>query len=173
MIENIFLRSSITRLESYKRLADEAIAKLTEEQLFYRPNNSSNSIAMIVHHMYGNMLSRWTNFLTEDGEKPWRMRDAEFEDFHCSKDELLQKWNDGWNCLFAALNNLTTKDLDKTIFIRTEPLNVCDAIIRQLMHYPYHVGQIIYQSKILLGDQFQSLSIPIGESDLFNKKIGM
>lgn len=171
--ENIFIKSSITRFESYKKLGDKTLAQLSEEQCFYRPAANANSIAMIVHHVQGNMLSRWTNFLTEDGEKPWRNRDAEFEDFRCSKEALLHKWNEGWACLFAALNDLKEDDLTKTIYIRTEPLTVCDAIVRQLMHYAYHVGQIVFYAKILTDKNWKPLSIPVGESAQFNKKMGM
>ena len=170
---NIFLQSAVARFESYKKTGDKALAQLSEAQCFHRPTENANSIAMIVHHVQGNMLSRWTNFLTEDGEKPWRNRDAEFEDFHCPKEELLQKWNEGWNCLFNALNNLTDEDLDKTIYIRTEPLTVCDAIVRQLMHYAYHVGQIVFYAKILMDKDWKPLSIPVGESGQFNKRMGM
>lgn len=172
-IGNTFLQSVVARFRSYKMLGDKTLSQLSEAQCFCRPTENANSIAMIVRHMQGNMLSRWTHFLSEDGEKPWRNRDTEFEDFHCSKDQLIQKWDDGWTCLFAAINDLAESDLVRTIYIRTEPLTVCDAIVRQLMHYAYHVGQIVFYAKILMDDTWQSLSIAVGQSGQFNKKMGM
>src|SRR5882757_4289403 len=133
--ENIYLQSVIKRFTNYKELGDKTFDQLNESDLHYMPNEDSNSIAIIVQHMYGNMLSRWTNFLTEDGEKEWRKRDAEFEVMKCSKQDLLSFWNDGWKCMLDTLENLTPADLTKTVTIRTEPLTVYDAILRQLAHY--------------------------------------
>ena len=123
--------------------------------------------------MYGNMMSRWTNFLTEDGEKHWRKRDAEFEAMECSKADLLSFWEDGWKCLLNTLESLTEADLEKTVTIRTEPLLVYDAILRQLAHYPYHVGQIVYLGKIIQQAHWISLSIPKGKgaSEAYLEKI--
>lgn len=173
VMESIFIKSSIARFESYKQLGDKTLAQLSETQCFYRPTENTNSIAMVVHHMQGNMLSRWTNFLSEDGEKPWRNRDTEFEDFRCSKGTLIERWDEGWDCLFAALDKLTDDDLVRTIHIRKEPLIVCDAIVRQLTHYAYHVGQIVFYAKILTDKDWKALSIPVGASAQFNKKMGM
>jgi hypothetical protein len=145
--------------------------QLDEENLFWQYNDASNSIAIIVQHLWGNMLSRWTNFLTEDGEKEWRERDAEFEKVIRTKEELIIKWDEGWDCLFDALKSLTKVDLDKTIYIRKEPLTVIDAINRQLAHYSYHVGQIVYIGKMQLNDRWISLSIPKGNSKEFNDKM--
>ena len=145
--------------------------QLDEENLFWQYNDASNSIAIIVQHLWGNMLSRWTNFLTEDGEKEWRERDAEFEKVINTKEELIIKWDEGWDCLFAALKSLKDDDLNKTIFIRKEPLTVIDAINRQLAHYSYHVGQMVYIGKMQLNDRWISLSIPKGNSKEFNDKM--
>ena len=164
-----FLLTAIRRLKYYKDLGDKAIEQVNEEQLHFIPNETSNSISVIIQHMAGNMLSRWTNFLTEDGEKEWRRRDEEFEERKQTKQELLNLWEKGWSCLFNALENLSDTDLLKTIYIRNEGLSVIDAINRQLAHYPYHVGQIIYEAKILKDTSWQNLSIPKGNSGSYNK----
>ncbi|HTI92986.1 MAG TPA: DUF1572 family protein [Puia sp.] len=129
----------------------------------------SNSIAVIINHLSGNMLSRWTNFLTEDGEKPGRNRDEEFSEPGAGKDQLLAKWDNGWSCLLDTLRSLTEEDLLKTITIRHEPLLAVDAINRQLAHYPHHVGQIVYIGKMIRGAAWQSLSISKGASEAFNQ----
>jgi len=166
-----YLTSVIKRFLVYKALGDKTMEQLDEENLFWQYNDASNSIAIIVQHLWGNMLSRWTNFLTEDGEKEWRERDAEFEKVINTKEELIIKWDEGWDCLFAALKSLTVDDLNKTIYIRKEPLTVIDAINRQLAHYSYHVGQMVYIGKMQLNDRWISLSIPKGNSKEFNDKM--
>jgi hypothetical protein len=166
-----YLVSVIKRFLVYKALGDKTMEQLDEENLFWQYNDASNSIAIIVQHLWGNMLSRWTNFLTEDGEKEWRERDAEFEKVINTKEELIIKWDEGWDCLFATLKSLTDDDLNKTIYIRKEPLNVIDAINRQLAHYSYHVGQMVYIGKMQLNDRWISLSIPKGNSKEFNDKM--
>lgn len=168
-MENTFLNNAIKRFEYYKELGNNTFAQLEEKDFFYQPNEASNSIAIIIQHLYGNMLSRWTNFLTEDGEKEWRKRDAEFEAMECSKQDLVSFWNDGWKCLLDTLKSLQPADLNKTIYIRTEPIIVYDAILRQLAHYPYHVGQIVYIGRMLINENWQSLSIPKGSSKNFNE----
>ena len=155
-----FIQDSIKRLEYYKSLGDKTFDQLSEKDFHFQPSPESNSIAIIIQHMYGNMLSRWTNFLTEDGEKQWRKRDAEFEPTEITKQDLMSFWNEGWICVFNALNGLQPDDLLETIYIRSEPLLVYDAILRQMAHYPYHVGQIIYIAKILKDAEWRSLSIP-------------
>lgn len=162
--EEGFLKDSIKRFKYYKELGDKTFEQLKDEDFLYQPNAESNSIAIIIQHMYGNMLSRWTNFLTEDGEKEWRKRDAEFEVTHISKEDLVSFWNEGWNCMFNTLQSLKPEDLSKTITIRTEPLLVYDAILRQLAHYPYHVGQIVYIGRLIKDKAWSSLSIPKGDS---------
>lgn len=162
--ESGFLKDAIKRFRFYKELGDKTFAQLDDAAMLYQPSSESNSIAIIVQHMYGNMLSRWTNFLTEDGEKEWRKRDAEFELQEISKQDLLSFWNEGWKCLLDTLESLQPEDLTKTITIRTEPLTVYDAILRQLAHYPYHVGQIVYLGRMVRNEHWASLSIPKGNS---------
>ncbi|MFT3981393.1 MAG: DUF1572 family protein [Ferruginibacter sp.] len=165
-----YLQSVKQQMLYYKSLADKSIAQLSSEQLFERPNEESNSIAMIIQHMHGNMLSRWTDFLTSDGEKEWRQRDAEFEEVLRTKEEVLQKWEEGWSCLMNTLNELADTQLADTVLIRNEPHTVTEAINRQLAHYPYHVGQIVFYVKALLGSGFKSLSIAKNQSQQFNEE---
>lgn len=166
-----YLKSIKKHFKQYKSLGDKTFDQLTDEDFFWQYNSGSNSIAIIVQHLWGNMLSRWTNFLTEDGEKEWRERDTEFESIIKTREELLSKWNAGWECLLEALNSLDEKDLGKIIYIRKEPLVVMDAINRQLAHYSSHVGQIVYIGKMRLNDCWISLSIPKGNSKEFNDKM--
>lgn len=166
--QNDYLVSVIKQFEYYKLLGDQTFHQLTEEQLFWQYNHESNSIAMIVKHLYGNMLSRWTDFLTADGEKEWRNRDEEFENDIVDKNELINKWNHGWQCLFNAINSLAVVDLDREIFIRNQGHSITEAINRQLAHYPYHVGQIVFLGKMLCNENWKSLSIPKGASKTYN-----
>ena len=170
MIEEKFLESAIKFFRYYKKLGEEAMAQLTDEHVMKKPNEASNSNAMIVHNHSGNMLSRWTDFMTTDGEKDWRNREAEFEDAYPNKQAMLVAWEKGWTCLLNALDSIKPDDLLKVIYIRNEGQTVLEAIQRQLAHYPHHVGQILYQAKILKGDEFKSLSIPKGNSGAFNEK---
>jgi hypothetical protein len=172
-IGTTYLQTAIKRLRYYKGLGEKTFEQLTDAELQYAPNAASNSIAVIIQHMAGNMLSRWTNFLTEDGEKPWRQRDEEFEVQNHSKQQLLEMWEKGWNCFLDTLTSLTEGDLLKTIYIREEPLLVIDAINRQLAHYPHHVGQIIYIGKLIKDTGWQSLSIEKGRSEAYNKSDGV
>lgn len=165
---NDFLDSAIKQFEYYKLLGEKTFEQLTDKQLFVQVNEESNSIATIVKHLWGNMLSRWTDFLTTDGEKEWRQRDAEFENDITTRSELLEKWNEGWNCLFHALKPLSETDLSKEIFIRNQGHSVTEAINRQLAHYPYHIGQIVFLGKLLCYENWTSLSIPRGNSDNYN-----
>lgn len=166
-----FLSSYCKRALSYKELADKTFAQLNEADFHFQPNESSNSIAIIIQHMAGNMLSRFNQFLTEDGEKAWRNRDTEFDDQQMSKDDLLKKWEEGWACYMDAVKSLTDDDLLKTITIRSEPLTVVDALIRQMGHYPSHVGQIIYIGRIIKNKDWKTLSIPKGGSQQFNEQM--
>ena len=166
-----FLPQIIKRFKAYKELADKTFEQLEDKDFFYQPSAQSNSIAIIIQHIYGNAMSRWTNFLTEDGEKEWRKRDAEFEMMDVSRQDLLSFWNTGWNVVFQTLESLKEEDADKTIYIRSEPQKVFDAILRQLAHYSYHVGQIVYMGKLLKDDEWKSLSIPRGQSNQFNEKM--
>ncbi len=159
-IATTFLQSAIKRLLYYKDLGDKTLSRLNDADFHFQPNEESNSIAIIIQHVSGNMLSRWTDFLTTDGEKEWRQRDAEFELQNLSKNELIDMWKKGWICCINTLQLITPDDLLKTITIRQEALSVTDAINRQLAHYPYHVGQLIYIAKIVQSHQWESLSIP-------------
>lgn len=159
-IETIFLQSAIKRLQYYKELGDKTLGRLNDADFNFKPNEESNNIAIIIQHVSGNMLSRWTEFLTTDGEKDWRQREEEFELQNLNKNDLIAIWEKGWQCCMDTLQSLTPEDLLKTITIRQEPLTVTDAINRQLAHYPYHVGQIIYVAKMLQNDLWESLSIP-------------
>jgi hypothetical protein len=168
-----YLQTAIRRLRYYKGLGEKTFDQLMDADMHFKPNEASNSIAVIIQHVAGNMLSRWTNFLTEDGEKTWRRRDDEFEVHEYSKQQLLELWEKGWDCFLNALSSLTENDLLKTIYIREEPLLVIDAINRQLAHYPYHVGQILYIAKIIKDTAWQSLSIEKGRSEAYNKSDGV
>ena len=155
-----YLDSAIKRFQSYKDLGEKTFDQIEEVGFNFLPNEASNSIALIIQHMHGNMMSRWTNFLTEDGEKNWRSRDEEFEPQEFSRTKLLALWQEGWDCLFNALKQLTDEELLKTIYIRNEGLTAVDAINRQLAHYSYHVGQIVFIGKILKAQEWKSLTIP-------------
>ena len=155
----------------YKRLAERAMEQVTDEQLFAVLDSEANSIAIVVKHMVGNMRSRWTDFLTTDGEKPNRDRDSEFVDPPATRSDLLAAWEDGWNRLFAAIEPLTDADLGRTVTIRGEAHSVMQAINRQLAHYPHHVGQIVLLAKHFACDRWQSLSVPRNKSAEFNRKV--
>jgi uncharacterized damage-inducible protein DinB len=165
----LLLESARSRFQSQKRLAERAFAQIDFEQMRRPLDPRTNSIAVIMKHMAGNMLSRWTDFLTTDGEKPWRDRDSEFVDSFQSQDELADFWERGWHCLFATIDSLKCDDLSKTVFIRGEPHTVLDAIHRQLDHYGYHVGQIVMIARIHAGDQWKILTIPLGASAEYNR----
>ena len=167
-----FLVQSIKRFGEYKLMADMAIKQLSEPQVFELPAEGSNSIAIIMHHMAGNMLSRWTNFLTEDGEKPWRDRDGEFDPVRMNLSALMAYWEKGWSCLLDTLNALTPEDLEKEIKIRGESIAAFDAIIRQLMHYSSHVGQIVFIAKMFKATDWQPLTIPKNQSKDYNESMG-
>ncbi|MBE7173443.1 MAG: DUF1572 family protein [Williamsia sp.] len=164
-----YLNSVKKQFEYYKMLGEKAIQQTPDDQLCWQFNEESNSIATIVKHLHGNMLSRWTDFLTTDGEKESRNRDGEFEwESGCSRQEIMQLWDEGWACLFNALDPLTEADLTRTIWIRNMGHTVMEAINRQLAHYPYHVGQIIFIGKMVCDHNWVSLSIPRGNSKQYN-----
>lgn len=162
-----YLEGIIRQYEYYKLLGDKSFEQVSDNALFWQYNKASNSIAVIVKHLWGNMLSRWTDFLTTDGEKEWRDRDAEFENDIPSKAALMQKWNEGWDCVFSTLRSLKEEDLDKMIYIRNLGQTVTDALNRQLAHYAYHVGQIVFIAR-MQAEEWKSLSIPKGQSKAFN-----
>jgi hypothetical protein len=155
----------------YKELGDKCLAKLSEKKLNEVISTESNSLAIIINHMAGNMRSRWTNFYLEDGEKEWRNRDTEFISSSLSKNQLIENWESGWTCLFKVIDDISEQDLSKTVLIRNEKHFVMEAINRQLAHYAYHTGQLVFLAKYLLGDSWESLSIPLNKSDDFNKSM--
>lgn len=170
-MENItdnYLSSVRKQFEYYKALGDRTFAQLSDEQLFWQYHSNSNSIAIIVKHLWGNMLSRWTDFLTSDGEKEWRARDAEFESDIQNRAELLEKWDAGWSCIFTALDGVNADNFDTVIYIRNMGHTITEAINRQLAHYAYHIGQIVFLGRMQAGDKWQSLSIPKGGSKSYN-----
>ena len=166
-----YLDDSRALFEYYKTLAERAMQQVTDEQLFATPDAEANSIAIIVKHMVGNMRSRWTDFLTSDGEKPDRNRDCEFIDPPATRNALLELWETGWSCLFRALEPLSDADLGRTVMIRGEAHSVMQAVNRQVAHYAYHVGQIVFLAKHLASDHWQSLTVPRNQSAEFNKKV--
>lgn len=163
-----YLESVIKQFEYYKQLGDKTFDQLSDEQLFWQYNAESNSIATVVKHLHGNMLSRWTDFLTTDGEKEWREREAEFDNDINTREEMLRRWKEGWDCLFDAIRPLSEEQLDTIIYIRNQGHTVMEAINRQLAHYPYHVGQIVYIGKMVKDNGWNSLSIPRGGTAGYN-----
>ncbi len=172
MINNNYLESITKQFLYYKTIGEKAMEQLEPEQLFVALNEDTNSIAVIVKHIAGNMRSRWTDFLTTDGEKEWRNRDEEFDDSHFhgndNLEELMQLWNNGWDCFFNAINSLSAAQLETIIYIRNEGHTVIEAINRQLAHYPYHIGQIVFYAKMLKQTEWDSLSIPKNDSSKYN-----
>ena len=164
-----YLQSICQLFKYYKSLGEKAMAQVSDEGLHYQPNAESNSLAIIVKHLHGNMLSRWTDFLNTDGEKEWRNREGEFEDTLDSREAILKAWEEGWQCLFGAIEPLTGEQLDDIVYIRNEGHTVLEAINRQLAHYSYHVGQMVYLARQVRGEGWQSLSIPKGGSEAYNK----
>ncbi|MEM7656118.1 MAG: DUF1572 family protein [Bacteroidota bacterium] len=165
---NDFLSTTHKQFVYYKSLGDKTFQQLTDEQLFWRPDEEANSVTVIVKHMWGNMLSRWTDFLTSDGEKEWRQREAEFEADIQSREEMLEKWEAGWTCVFDALATVKEDNFDTVIYIRNQGHTMIQAVLRQLSHYAYHVGQIVWLGRMLAGKDWDSLSIPRGGSAAFN-----
>lgn len=156
------------QFEYYKQLGDKTFSQMKEQDLFWQFNEESNSIAIIVNHLHGNMLSRWTDFLTTDGEKEWRNRDEEFEASIETKEEMLAKWEEGWKCVFTALDSVNETNQDTIVYIRNQGNTIEEACLRQLAHYAYHVGQIVYAGRMKTGEYWQSLSIPKGDSKKYN-----
>lgn len=159
------------RFISYRELGEKAIQQLDDIQIHWKRDENDNSIFIIVKHLHGNMLSRFTDFLTSDGEKSWRKRDDEFEESKADKQQALALWNEGWDCLINTLHSLDDNDLQKTITIRGEKLTVIDALIRQVAHYASHVGQIVYIAKTIKGGDWKNLSVPKGKSQEFTNEM--
>jgi len=166
-----YLRDSISLFHYYKTLAERAMEQVTDEQLLATQDGEMNSIAIIVKHLTGNMRSRWIDFLTSDGEKADRKRDTEFEDPPASRTALMKMWNEGWSCVFAALEPLSEVDLDRKVEIRGEPHSVMQAINRQIAHYAYHCGQIVFLAKHLQAARWTALTVPRGKSEQFNQRV--
>ena len=167
---NSYLNSIQKQFEYYKSLGEKTFEQLSEEQLFWQSDAEANSIAIIVKHMVGNMLSRWTNFLHEDGEKTWRDRDGEFENSFNTKEDVLNAWNQGWSCLFEALDKVNEGNLESIVYIRNHGHTITEAINRQLSHYSYHVGQIVFIGRMLKKEGWVSLSVPKNQSTAYNKE---
>lgn len=163
MVEE-YLENIKKQFKSYKEVADKTISQLTEKDLYWKYNNESNDIACIMIHLSENMLSRWTDFFESDGEKEWRDRDGEFSQQNLSYNELINRWNKGWNCLFSALDAMNETNFNQPIFIRNKKVKLIESITRQIAHYPYHIGQIAFIGKMILNDKWNSPSIPKGKS---------
>ncbi len=162
---NPYFKSLLKPIEKYRVLAEKTFSQLSEEELFKPLDQNGNSIGILVQHLRGNMRSRWTDFMTTDGEKEWRQRDAEFEGHIQNREELLKKWREGWGFFYKALDRLQPEDLEKTVYIRDVSYSVYEAIHLQLAHCMYHIGQIVLIGKTLKGDQWENLSIPKGKSE--------
>lgn len=169
-METEYLDSVRKQFEYYKSVGEKTFDQLDEADFFWQFNEESNSIAITVNHLAGNMKSRWTDFLSSDGEKEWRNRDSEFEPEIKSKEELIEKWAQGWNCLFSALDSINVENFETKIYIRNQEHSIIDAINRQLAHYSYHVGQIAYVGRMIRGRDWNSLTIAKGKSVEFNRE---
>ncbi|MEM7374299.1 MAG: DUF1572 domain-containing protein [Bacteroidota bacterium] len=169
-MEQNYLESIRKQFELYKKLGERTIDQLSEPELFWQYNEESNSIAIIVKHLWGNMLSRWTDFLSSDGEKEWRDREGEFEPSIQTQKELMEKWEEGWACLFTALDSVNETNFTTIIYIRNQGHTILEAINRQMTHYAYHIGQMVYLGRMIRGSEWKSLSIPKGQSRAFNEK---
>ena len=166
-----YMEDSLSLFHYYKKLGEGAIEQVSDEQLFAALDPEMNSIAITVKHIAGNMRSRWTDFLTSDGEKPDRNRDMEFEQPPSTRAELLKLWNDGWDRVFSALEPLSDSDCERTVTIRNEPHSVMQAINRQMAHYSYHIGQIVFLAKHWKASSWKSLSVPRNRSADFNRRV--
>ena len=168
--ESEYLQNIVKQFKSYKEVADKTITQLQESELHFKYNEESNSIASIIIHVSENMLSRWTDFFTSDGEKNTRKRDQEFEPNNLSKQQLLDRWEKGWDCLFEALSTINQSNFKQPIYIRNKKHKLIESITRQIAHYPYHIGQITYIGKMVLNDKWQTASIAKGKSKEFMKQ---
>ena len=166
-----YLQDSLSLFRFYKRMSEGAMEQVSDAQLFETLDQEMNSIAIIAKHMAGNMRSRWTDFLTSDGEKPDRNRDSEFEQPPATREDLMRMWDEGWGTVFSALEPLSDSDLERKVAIRGEPHSVMQAINRQIAHYAYHCGQIVFLAKHFKADQWKSLSVPRNRSGEFNRKV--
>lgn len=165
-----YFSSAIKQFEYYQMLGHKTLDRVSDEGLFWAPSSESNSLAVLVGHLHGNMMSRWTNFLDSDGEKEWRQRDREFEPVLTSREEVVRHWEEGWKCVFDALRPLGPDDMDRIVYIRNIGHSVVEAVNRQLCHYAYHVGQMVFIGKLALNEEWESLSIPKGGSKAYNAR---
>jgi hypothetical protein len=165
---NSYINSVEKQFQYYKMLGEKTFNQLDEVELMWNNSSDDNNIATIVNHLWGNMMSRWTGFLITDGEKDWRNRDAEFENSISTKKEMVAKWNEGWECLFSALKTVNDSNIGDVIYIRNQGHSVMEAINRQLCHYSYHIGQIVFLGKLIKGNNWETLSIAKGESINYN-----
>ena len=163
-----YLESVKQQFNYYKTVGEKTFTQLEDADLFWQFNPESNSIAITVNHLWGNMMSRWTDFLTSDGEKPWRERDLEFEDVVRDRETMMAKWEEGWQCVFSALDSIDETNFDTLVYIRNQGHTIVEAVNRQLAHYAYHMGQIVYIGRMVKGNEWKSLTIPKGESKAFN-----
>lgn len=170
-VAKALIEGALSAFRANKGWADKAISQLPDEKLHQALDPNTNSVAVVMKHVAGNLLSRWTDFLTTDGEKPWRDRDDEFVDTFASREELLAYWESGWRALFDSLSGLTAADVRQTVTIRGEPHSVPLAIQRSLAHCGYHVGQIILIARILAADEWSTITIPRGGSSGFNERV--
>lgn len=168
-----YIETALARLRYYKQLAEKTFEQLEDADFHFSPDPESNSIGVIIQHLHGNMKSRWTNFLTEDGEKVWRARDEEFQEQQLSKINYLKLWEEGWDTFLSSIKSLVPNDLTRSVTIRNESLTVIDAINRQLAHYPYHIGQIVYLGRMIKKSSWQNLSIAKGASQAYNQNTGV
>ncbi|MGI8892954.1 MAG: DUF1572 family protein, partial [Bacteroidia bacterium] len=164
-ITELYLLETLKSFKGLKSTAESAISQLSDDEIHFIPSSEANSVAIIIKHLAGNMISRWTDFLSSDGEKPDRNRDNEFIDDIKNKDEFIKYWNKAWNILFATINSLKEEDILKEVFIRGELHTVLRAMNRQLVHYAYHTGQIVYLAKMIKNIEWKTLSIPRGKSE--------
>jgi hypothetical protein len=165
-----YLTTAQRDFEQYKHLGEKTLSQVEEHELFWKFNEASNSMAIIVNHLHGNMKSRWTDFLFSDGEKPWRNRDLKFENEPKTKKEVIAKWDEGWKCVFDSLNLIHKDNFNTTIYIRNQKHSIIQAINRQIAHYAYHIGQLVYIGRMINGNNWENLSIVKGNSKAFNQK---
>jgi hypothetical protein len=165
-----YLTTAKRDFQYYKTLGEKTFSQLEEKDCFWQFDSESNSIAVIVNHLYGNMKSRWTDFLSSDGEKQWRKRDLEFKNQLKTKAEVLNRWEQGWDCVFKSLDSINEDNFNTKIYIRSQEHSFIQAINRQLTHYAYHVGQVVYIGRLIKGSKWKYLSIPKGKSDDFNQE---
>lgn len=168
-MEKSYLTSIKKLFEYYKTLGERTMEQLEEKDLFWQYNAESNSIAIIANHLSGNMKSRWTDFLTSDGEKEWRNRDEEFEAVIKTREQLMTAWNEGWACLFQGLDSINESNFNTQVYVRNQAHSIPDALNRQLAHYSSHIGQMVYLGKMIKSSDWQTLSIAKGKSKEFNE----